>query len=89
MLPFLFIKISVLIFEKTRLEFHHCIQVVKEYPFHRVSAVILVTGGGGRLGVNLIKVLTTSGYEAGAFDLPNISWEIFEDIQGVEPFPVM
>jgi len=48
--------------------------------------MILVTGGGGRLGVNLIRVLTASGYEVRAFDLPNIFWEIIEGIQGVEPF---
>lgn len=47
---------------------------------------ILVTGGAGRLGSELIKLITSEGDSAVAFDLPQASWEAIQGISGVEVF---
>ena len=47
---------------------------------------ILVTGGAGRLGSELIKLITNKGDSAVAFDLPQASWETIQGISGVEVF---
>jgi len=47
---------------------------------------ILVTGGAGRLGSELIKLITSKGDSAVAFDLPQASWETIQGISGVEVF---
>jgi len=45
---------------------------------------LLVTGGAGRLGSELIKLITSKGDSAVAFDLPQASWETIQVISGVE-----
>ena len=47
---------------------------------------LLVTGGVGRLGSELVKLITSKGDSAVAFDLPQASWEIVRYISGVEVF---
>ncbi|MCW4049926.1 MAG: NAD(P)-dependent oxidoreductase [Candidatus Bathyarchaeota archaeon] len=47
---------------------------------------VLVTGGAGRLGYEVAKLLAANGYKVKAFDLPNVEWSHLETIQGVEPF---
>lgn len=48
---------------------------------------LLITGGAGRLGSELIKLITKKGDTAIAFDLPHASWETIQDMPGVEVFP--
>lgn len=48
---------------------------------------LLVTGGAGRLGAELVRLIAASGHTALAFDLPQAPLDIVEDIHGVEPFP--
>ncbi len=47
---------------------------------------VLVTGGAGRLGSELIKLITNKGDSAVAFDLPQASWKTIQAISGVEVF---
>jgi nucleoside-diphosphate-sugar epimerase len=47
---------------------------------------LLLTGGAGRLGVELAKLASSQGYVCRAFDLPNVSFEAVEGISGVEIF---
>lgn len=44
----------------------------------------LVTGGAGRLGGNLCRLISASGNPVRAFDLTNVSWDHIRDIAGVE-----
>lgn len=46
--------------------------------------VILVTGAAGRLGVEFVKLTTTSGHVVRAFDLPNVHWEDVEGFENLE-----
>lgn len=47
---------------------------------------LLVTGGAGRLGATLVKLITAKGHTAWAFDLPQVRFDAVEDIPGVEIF---
>jgi len=44
---------------------------------------VLVTGGAGRLGYQVIKLLSEEGYSSRAFDLPGVNWEPLEQIRSV------
>ena len=44
----------------------------------------LVTGGAGRLGTAISKLLITAGEEVRAFDLPGVSWDANSLINGVD-----
>jgi nucleoside-diphosphate-sugar epimerase len=44
----------------------------------------LITGGAGRLSKALIQILTSSGFNAIAFDLPYVNWDEFEAFTNVE-----
>ena len=45
---------------------------------------LLITGGAGRLSKALIRLLSFSGFNAIAFDLPNVNWDDFGDLSSVE-----
>jgi len=47
---------------------------------------LLVTGGAGRLGSELVKLIAESGHTAWAFDLPQAPFDAVEGIPGVETF---
>jgi len=47
---------------------------------------LLVTGGAGRLGSTLVKLLAAKGHTAWAFDLPQVRFDAVEDVPGVEVF---
>ena len=47
---------------------------------------LLVTGGAGRLGSEVVKLLSGRAYTVVAFDLPHVQWEVVADIPGVETF---
>lgn len=44
---------------------------------------LLVTGGAGRLGDVLCRLISTSGHVARAFDLPSVPWDNVEGVMGV------
>ena len=44
----------------------------------------LITGGAGRLGGELCRLISASGHGVRAFDLPHGSWNDVEDIMGLE-----
>ena len=46
---------------------------------------VLVTGGAGRLGYEVVKNCLTDGYEVRAFDLPQVNWSQVEAL-GVETY---
>jgi len=46
---------------------------------------LLVTGGGGRLGSTLVRLIAAKGHPVRAFDLPKAPFAV-EDVPGVEPF---
>ncbi len=48
---------------------------------------ILVTGGAGRLGSEVVKLLAAKGHAVVAFDLPQVNWEAIRDMHRVEAFP--
>jgi len=48
---------------------------------------LLVTGGAGRLGSELVRLIAASGHTAWAFDLPQVPFDVVEGIPGVEIFP--
>lgn len=48
---------------------------------------LLVTGGAGRLGSELVKLIAAGGHTVWAFDLPQAPLDIIGDIPGVETFP--
>jgi len=48
--------------------------------------VVLVTGGAGLLGAELIKRLVGKGYSARAFDLPTVDFWRVDGLEGVEIF---
>ena len=45
---------------------------------------VLVTGGAGRLGSELVKLFASGGHGVVAFDLPGAFWETVKGIDGVE-----
>jgi len=45
---------------------------------------ILLTGGAGRLGVEVAKILSAAGHTVIAFDLPNVSYQSLEGTPGVQ-----
>ena len=45
---------------------------------------ILVTGGAGRLGGELVKLFSLGGHGVVVFDLPGAFWETVKGIDGVE-----
>ncbi|MBD3205791.1 NAD-dependent epimerase/dehydratase family protein [Candidatus Bathyarchaeota archaeon] len=47
---------------------------------------ILVTGGAGRLGQRVIKLLSEKGYSVVAFDLPQVNWDPLLSIENVETY---
>lgn len=47
---------------------------------------LLVTGGAGRLGTELIRNITSKGHSVRAFDLPQVPWEALKEIPDVEIF---
>jgi nucleoside-diphosphate-sugar epimerase len=47
---------------------------------------ILVTGGAGRLGSELVKLFSLGGHDVVAFDLPGAFWDTVEGLDGVESF---
>jgi nucleoside-diphosphate-sugar epimerase len=48
--------------------------------------MILVTGGAGRLGYEVVKLLLQQGKEVRVFDLPVVNWSYLEAIKGVNIF---
>jgi nucleoside-diphosphate-sugar epimerase len=48
--------------------------------------MILVTGGAGRLGFEVVKLLSLDGFEVMTFDLPNVDWSRIEALHGVRVF---
>jgi nucleoside-diphosphate-sugar epimerase len=48
--------------------------------------VILVTGGAGRLGYEVVKLLLKQGEEVRVFDLPVVNWSYLEALKGVQIF---
>jgi len=47
---------------------------------------VLVTGGAGLLGAELIKRLISKGYTARAFDLPTVDFWRIDELEGVKTF---
>jgi nucleoside-diphosphate-sugar epimerase len=47
---------------------------------------LLVTGGAGRLGTELIRNIIARGYSVRAFDLSQVPWEVLKEIPDVEVF---
>ena len=45
---------------------------------------VLVTGGAGRLGYEVVKLCSLEGYQVRAFDLPHVPWDHIENLSGVE-----
>ena len=48
---------------------------------------VLVTGGAGRLGSEVVKLIASRGDSAVAFDLPQVSWEAVKGVPGVDLLP--
>jgi len=48
---------------------------------------VLVTGGAGRLGSEVVKLIASRGDTAVAFDLPQVPWEAVKGLPGVEALP--
>ena len=48
---------------------------------------VFVTGGAGRLGSEVVKLIASRGDSAVAFDLPQASWEAVKGVQGVDVLP--
>lgn len=48
---------------------------------------VLVTGGAGRLGSEVVKLIASRGDSAVAFDLPQAYWEAVRGVPGVEALP--
>jgi nucleoside-diphosphate-sugar epimerase len=48
---------------------------------------VLVTGAAGRLGKQLVHLLSKNECDIVAFDLPSVSWEHIENIKHTESFP--
>jgi nucleoside-diphosphate-sugar epimerase len=46
---------------------------------------VLITGGAGRLGYEVVKNCLTEGYEVSVFDLPQVNWSHLEEL-GVETY---
>jgi nucleoside-diphosphate-sugar epimerase len=47
---------------------------------------LLVTGGAGRLGGEVVKLAEEKGHAVVAFDLPQARWEVVSGVSGVEIF---
>ena len=47
---------------------------------------ILVTGGAGRLGAEVVKLCASAGHSVRAFDLPNVAWETINGLEETELF---
>ena len=47
----------------------------------------LVTGGAGRLGIEIVKLIASLGNDIRVFDLPLASWYSIQNMDGVEVFP--
>ena len=47
---------------------------------------VLVTGGAGRLGSELVKLFSLGGHDVVAFDLSGAFWDTVEGLDGVESF---
>ena len=45
---------------------------------------LLLTGGAGRLGAEVIRLCVSEGYSVRAFDLPNVSWGAISEAKDVE-----
>ena len=48
---------------------------------------VLVTGGAGRLGSEVVKMIASRGDSVVAFDLPQVSWEAVNGVPGVDMLP--
>ncbi len=48
---------------------------------------VLVTGGAGCLGSEVVKLIASRGDSAVAFDLPQVSWEAVKGVPGVDMLP--
>ncbi len=48
--------------------------------------MILVTGGAGRLGFEVVKKLSAMGEEARVFDLPIVNWASIDNLGGLSTF---
>lgn len=48
---------------------------------------LLVTGGAGRLGTELVRLIAANGHTAWALDLPRVLHNTLDGIPGVETFP--
>lgn len=44
----------------------------------------LVTGGAGRLGSEMIRLLALSGYKVKVLDIPLANWEETRSVKGVD-----
>jgi len=47
---------------------------------------LLVTGGAGRLGAEVVKLCASEGYSVRAFDLPNAAWETISGLEETDLF---
>ena len=45
---------------------------------------VLVTGGAGRLGSELVKLFSLGGHDVVVFDLPGAFWDAVMGFDGVE-----
>jgi len=47
---------------------------------------LLITGGAGRLGAEVVKLCTLEGHSVRAFDLPQVAWETISGLEEIELF---
>jgi nucleoside-diphosphate-sugar epimerase len=60
-----------------------CLEIGANHQTAEGDALILITGGAGRLGFEVVKRLLAEGEEVRVFDLPNINWSTIEALGGV------